>query len=94
MQVSFYVMSWALLAIVVAVLAAYRLALGHKEDVTVHLAGPEAGLIPQQTNLATRIHKVEIWGQSLTIILAVYGLTLLAIWAYQIWQHGNQISFH
>ncbi len=94
MQVSFYVISWALLAVVVAVLATYRLALGHREDVTVHLVGPEAGLIPEQTHLAARIHKVEVWGQSLTIIMAVYGLTLLAIWAYRIWETGNQVSFH
>jgi hypothetical protein len=91
---SFYVISWALLAIVVAVLAVYRLALGHREDVTVHLVGPEASLIPNQAHLAVRIRKVEVWGQTLTVILAVYGLTLLAIWAYQIWQNGNQISFH
>lgn len=90
----FYVISWAALAAVVAVLAAYRLTLGHREDFTVHLVGPEAGAIPKQQLLARRIHKVEIWGESLTILMAVYGLTLLAVFAYQLWVRGNQISFH
>lgn len=94
MQVSFYIISWALLAVVVAILAVYRLSLGHHEDVMVHLTGPEASLIPDQTHLATRMRKVEVWGQTLTVIMAVYGLTLLAVWAYKVWQSGNQISFH
>jgi len=94
MQVSLYLISWALLAVVVVILAVYRLSLGHHEDVVVHLAGPEASLIPEQTHLAARMHKVEVWGQTLTVIMAVYGLTLLAVWAYKVWESGSQISFH
>jgi hypothetical protein len=94
MQLTFYMISWALLAIVVAVLAAYRLSLSHREDDTLHLAVPEASLIPQQTHLAARIHKIEVWGKTLTVIMAVYGLTLLAFWVYKVWQSGSQISFH
>jgi hypothetical protein len=94
MQVSFYLISWAVLAVVVAVLAVYRISLGRHDDVMVHLAGPEASLIPQQAHLATRMRKVEVWGQTLTAVMAVYGLTLLAIWAYRAWESGNQISFH
>lgn len=94
MQISFYLISWAVLAVVVGVLAVYRVSLGRREDVMVHLAGPEAGLIPQQTKMATRIHKIEVWGKTLTVIMALYGLTLLATWVHTIWQHGNQVSFH
>jgi hypothetical protein len=94
MPVSFYLISWAALAVVVLVLAVYRISLGRHDDVVVHLAGPEAGLISQQTHMAARMRKVEVWGQSLTAVMALYGLTLLAIWAYQMWERGNQISFH
>jgi hypothetical protein len=94
MQLSFYLVSWAVLAVAVGVLAVYRASLGRHEDAMLHLSAPEAALIPGQTHMAVRMRKVEIWGKSLTVIAAVYGLTLLAIWAYEMWERGNQVSFH
>jgi hypothetical protein len=90
----YYIVGWALLAIVVLVLAAYRISLDHREDDVLHLATTEAGMVGQQSVLAAKIKKVTRWGEALTVLAVVYGVTLLAVWAYRAWEQSNQIQFH
>jgi len=84
----FYLVAWAALALVVLVLAGYRLSLSHQESDTLHLAAGEASLIPAQNALAARIKVVSRWGETLTIIVIVYGLVLLAQYGYGLWTSG------
>jgi hypothetical protein len=84
----FYLIVWAVLAVVVLALAGYRLSLSHQETDTLHLAAGEAGMISGQTELAARIKVVSRWGEILTIVVVVYGLVLLAQYGYGLWTQG------
>ena len=95
MQISvYYVVGWAALAVVVLVLAVYRISLDHREDDILHLSATEAGMLSQQNVLAGKIRRVSRWGETLTVLAVVYGVTLLALWAYRAWEQSNQIQFH
>ncbi|HUI41844.1 MAG TPA: hypothetical protein VL523_07735 [Terriglobia bacterium] len=90
----YYVVTWAVLAVVVLVLAAYRIKLDHHEDDIIHLSATEGSLLSKQTVLAGKIRTVTRWGEALTVVAVVYGVTLLAVWAYRAWEQSNQIQFH
>jgi len=90
MDLGLYFAIWGALALVVLTLAVYRIMLDHREDNVVHLTGTEAGLVPMQAQLAGKIKTVSRWGETLTIVLAVYGLILVAIWGYHAWLQAYQ----
>jgi uncharacterized membrane protein YdcZ (DUF606 family) len=88
MQISFYLIGWVVLSMVVIALAFYRLSLSHREDDVLHLAASEGGLIPGQTVLAARIKRISRLGASLTLVVVVYGLVLLFQYGYGLWTQG------
>ena len=90
MELGPYFVIWGALALVVLTLAVYRILLDHREENFIHLTGTEAGLVPVQRQLAGRIKTVSRWGETLTIVLAVYGLTLVAILGYHAWLQAYQ----
>jgi hypothetical protein len=77
------VISWLVLGVCVAVLALYRKLVSSREDDFLHLASGQSHLISKQTDLSQRLQKIDFWGKTLTIVLAVYGLALLGIFIYQ-----------
>jgi hypothetical protein len=88
MQMSFYLIGWVSLALVVVALAFYRLSLSHREDDVLHLAASEGGLIAGQTELAGRIKSVSRIGAGITVVAVLYGLALLAQYGYGLWTRG------
>ena len=90
----YYIVSWALLAVVVLVLAGYRISLDHREDDILHLSSSGSSMVAQQSVMAGKIRKVTRVGEALTVVAVVYGVTLLAFWVYRAWEQGNQIQFH
>ena len=88
MQISLYLIGWAVLAVAVLALAGYRLSLSHRETDVLHLASGEGGLISGQTELASRIKQVSRWGEVLTVVVVLYGLGLLAQYIYGLWTQG------
>lgn len=88
MQSSFYFIAWGILVLAVVALAGYRLSLSHRESDVLHLATSEGGMISGQTELASRIKVVSRWGAGLTIVVAAYGLVLLAEYGYSLWTQG------
>ena len=78
-----FVIVWLLLAVCVAALAMYRKFVSNREDDIVHLAPGESQFVSKQTNLAQRLQKLDFWGKTLTIVLAVYGMALLGIFDYR-----------
>jgi hypothetical protein len=77
-----YAVFWGALAIVVVFLIIYRKSVSSHEDDSIHLEGT----VPtEQVALAHRLASIDRWGKMLTIVVAVYGVALAAIYLYQIW---------
>jgi hypothetical protein len=83
-----YVFSWAVLAIVVIVLAIRRWLLGRQMDETLHLGDGEAKLVAHQIVVDRSIRTVDRWGEWLTVVVVLYGLTLIGLYVYGIWVAG------
>jgi hypothetical protein len=76
---------WALLAVLVLAMIAWRQALARKEDDTLHVSVAENAPVSQQVTLAAKLEKIDKWGKMLTIIALGYGLLLGAVYLYQFW---------
>jgi len=74
---------WGVLALVVLFLIFYRRSVSSREDDSIHLEG---GVPTEQVALAHRLEMIDKWGKMLTVVVAVYGLALLAIYLYQQYQ--------
>jgi heme/copper-type cytochrome/quinol oxidase subunit 2 len=77
-----YAIFWGVLAIVVVFLIIYRKQIASHEDDSIHLEG---SVPTQQVALAHRLAAIDKWGKTLTIVVAVYGVALAAIYLYQVW---------
>ncbi|MGA3074444.1 MAG: hypothetical protein ABSG56_12195 [Bryobacteraceae bacterium] len=77
-----YAIFWGVLAIVVVFLIIYRKQIASHEDDSIHLEG---SVPTQQVALAHRLASIDKWGKTLTIVVAVYGVALAAIYLYQVW---------
>ncbi len=86
-----YVWSWVSLAIVVLILAVYRIAVASHDDETLHLHQNEGALIAAQQKMSRKVTAADRWGMLLTVVLAIYGLVLLANYLYHIWVKPYQI---
>jgi len=77
-----YAIFWGVLAIVVVFLIIYRKQIASHEDDSIHLEG---SVPTEQVALAHRLAAIDKWGKTLTIVVAVYGVALAAIYLYQVW---------
>jgi hypothetical protein len=77
-----YALFWAVLAIIVISLIFYRRSVSSHEDDSLHLEG---NLVSQQVSLSHRLALIDRWGKTLTIVAALYGVALAAIYLYQVW---------
>lgn len=85
-----YLYTWTALALVVLVLAVYRISLGSHDDLVVHLAASESAVPPAQQQRTRKIDSLDHWGPALTAVLVVYGVTLLSVYFYHIWSKPYQ----
>lgn len=84
MNLTPFVILWALLGIATLTLAVYRkLVMLHQEDELVHLGAGEEKMIPQQVALAQKMDVVDKWGKTLTVLTVVYGLAMAAVYLYE-----------
>jgi len=80
---------WLALTLLLIGLALYRKFESHfHEDDLVHLAEGEARYIPNQVATARLLDKIDSWGKTLTVVDAVFGLTLFAVFLYNAWQES------
>lgn len=89
-----YLYTWMVLAVVVLVLAVYRIDLGSHDDLVVHLAPSEGALPVTQQQRTRKINFLDRWGPALTILAVVYGLTILGVYFYYVWFAGYEIPTH
>jgi hypothetical protein len=76
------VVSWAVLATAVLLLAFYRRKIASKEDDYLHVNNDVAA---QQTTLAKKLEGIDRWGKILTIVAAAFGLLLFVLFLYNGW---------
>ena len=63
-------------------LALYRKFISMHEDDFVHLADPDGKVVAQQLTTAEKIHKIDVFGETLTILTAVAGLVVIGVYVY------------
>jgi hypothetical protein len=85
MNISFvpFAVLWALLAVVVLALVAYRKLVSLQEEETLHLA--DAAEANHQAVIARKLDWIDKWGKLLTVIAVVYGVLLAAAYTYRVW---------
>jgi len=81
---------WAALATVVLGLAAWRKLVSRNEDDFIHVN--DVKLNARQSEVAHTLDSIDRWGKILTIVVAAYGLVLLAAYMYSSWQAATQIA--
>jgi hypothetical protein len=83
---------WLIIAIVVVVLIFYRRRIARNEDDSLHL-GATAGVVAQsQSTISTKLDQVDKWGKLLTIVAAIYGVILLAVYFFQYWVQSSRMG--
>ncbi len=85
-----YIVLWSALALVVLGLAIYRNLLGIHEG-ALHISGGAASLGEDQLKQIKKEESTERWGEWLTVVVAVYGLVLAAIYIYQVTERGSHM---
>ncbi|HOL71582.1 MAG TPA: hypothetical protein PLA43_13820 [Bryobacteraceae bacterium] len=74
---------WGVLATVVVFLAIYRRRLQGKTDQLLHVLDAEASQITAQAEVAKKLDKVDFWGKTLTVIVALYALAIAGMYLYK-----------
>jgi hypothetical protein len=86
-----FVAGWTALACAVAGLAMYRRMIANREDGGLHVRESEVAEVSKQAAIAHRLDIVDWWGKVLTVILASFGVLLLALYLYQVWTGGMRM---
>ena len=86
-----YIAVWVVLGIIVLVLAISRMRIAKREDASLHVLESEREA-DQQKGMTKRIAKIDWWGQLLTVVLVLYGITLAGVYIYQAWQQSSKIQ--
>lgn len=76
---------WGTLFMVVLALAATRKWIASHEDDTLHLHESDAKIVRQQSWLARTLARLDLCGKSLTILVVLYGVALIARVVYLAW---------
>lgn len=92
MNLTPYLIAWAVLGLALLVIAIKRRAVAEKEDDSLHLSGAEASIAAQQVSTAKRLERLDRWCKVLTIILIVGGIALGAIYGMQMWETSATVG--
>jgi hypothetical protein len=86
-----YILVWAAIAVVVLILAGWRQVIHMHEDNTIHLHDSDTGLVQAQVDLEKKVRIIDRVGQVLTVIVALYGLGLVAFVLSQQWAESGKL---
>jgi len=67
-------------------LALYRKFLATREETLIHLGPGEDREIPKQADIARRLHHIDRWGETLTVLTAAGGILLAAAYLARAWE--------
>jgi hypothetical protein len=86
-----FIAIWAVMALAVLILAAWRQFIDLHEDDTIHLGDQQAGVIKDQATLARKMDTVNRWSRVLTIATIVYGVGIACYYLYQQWIDSSKL---
>lgn len=86
-----FIAVWAVMALGVLILAAWRQFIDLHEDDTIHLGDQEAGLVNEQVTFARRADALARWSRLLTIATVAYGAALGGYYLYQQWIESSKL---
>jgi hypothetical protein len=70
------------MTVVIAAIALYRKIVTRREDEVLHIADPSGEISVNERNVARSLKKVDNVGIALTVVTALYGIALFAIYLY------------
>jgi hypothetical protein len=83
---------WAVLLAIVVMLAFARRWAARNEDDSLHLHDFDAATNQQQSSLARKLSRLDATGKTLTALMVLYGIALLARVVYLAWMDSLQIK--
>jgi hypothetical protein len=83
-----YVVTWAILAVIVLALLLWRNLMALHEDDNLHI---EPGEERNQAGFYRKIHRIDRWGEILTGITVASGLVIAAAYIYQVWEIRSRL---
>jgi len=86
-----YVVTWAVLAVVVLALLLYRTLMALHEDDNLHIAESEQPMIRQQAAFYRVMDRIDHWGEALTALTVAGGLAIAAVYIYQVWEIHSRL---
>ena len=86
-----YIVVWAVLGIIVLVLAVSRMRLAKRDDASLHVLVNE-GEAEKQKDMTKKLGRIDLWGKVLTVVLVLYGIALAGVYMYQAWQQSSKIQ--
>ena len=86
-----YAIAWAVLAVIVLVLAIVRKTISSHEDDSIHLSGG-AAVVNEQVSVAKRLDNIDRWGKILTVVLAVTGVVLAVLYGIHVWDASSRVG--
>ncbi len=88
----FAVILWLAITSAVIGLAVYRKLVARNEDDSIHVSDGDSRRIAQQAFVADRLEWVDKWGKGLTVVSAILGAALFAIYIYGVWMNSLRIN--
>lgn len=67
-------------------LALYRKFLSVHDENYVHLGPSEEVLIPRQARMARKLHRLDRWGEGMTVLTAAGGILLAVLYLARAWE--------
>ncbi len=89
-----YAIAWAVLFVIVLVLALMRRKVADKEDDSLKLSDGEVADVARQEQLAKQLAIIERWGKALTIVLVVLGVAVALLYGWQMWEGSSTAGLH
>lgn len=91
MTLTSMIVTWAGLAAVVLSMILVRKWAARREDDTLHLHEFDTAVVQRQSSLATFLNRIDLAGKSLTVLVVLYGLTIVGRFIYMAWMDSLRI---
>jgi hypothetical protein len=88
-----FLISWAVMAVGVLGLVAYRFFVSHQGDPYLHVSPDEMSSVKEQAVIGRRLMSVDRWGKLFTAVTVIYGLVLGGLFLYSQWVASHSTAF-
>ena len=86
MEMTYFVILEIAVGVATIALALYRKFLSVHDESYVHLGPGEEVLIPRQVRMARKLHRLDQWGEAMTVLTAAGGILLAVLYLVRAWE--------